>query len=262
MSTNPAERTQIYWTFSDTIVSCWRNLLRYIRVPGALAFYTLQPIMFLLLFNYVFGGAIHTGSGAYIEFLLPGVMVQSILFGAMGTAENIAGDMSQSIIDRFRSLPMARSAFLGGRILADVVHNILIVLVLLGIGIPLGFRFQGGPLYAIAALALVIASGIPFSWLSALIGTTIKEPETAQVAGFIWVFPLTFISSIFVSVNTMPSWLQILANINPVSPLADTLRAFITGGQLEPMLWESLAWIVGLSVLFATLAIMQYRRIK
>jgi ABC transporter DrrB family efflux protein len=218
--------------------------------------------MFVLLFNYVFGGSIHAGTGSYIDFLLPGVMVQSILFGAMGTAENLAEDMSQGIIDRLRSLPMARSAFLGGRILADVVHNILIVLILLGLGIPMGFRLTGGPLYAIAGLVLVVVSGIPFSWLSALIGSTIKDPETAQVAGFVWVFPLTFVSSIFVSVNNMPNWLQVIAKANPVSPIADTLRAFFTGGQLEPMLWQSLSYIVGLSLLFATLAIIQYRRVK
>src|SRR3989344_3189416 len=193
---------------NDLLVMIERNLLCYVRLPQLLIFSTIQPVMFLLLFTYVFGGAIHTGASNYIQYLLPGILAQSVIFGAIQTGVGLADDLQKGLIDRFRSLPMARSAVLAGRTLADVMRNIFVILLMLAVGYAIGFRFEGTAGDAFAAFALMLYFGFAFSWISATIGIAVKNTETAQVAGFIWVFPLVFASSIFVPVETMPTWLQ------------------------------------------------------
>ena len=249
------------WNFSDTIVMTWRNLLRFIRLPQLLIFSTIQPVMLLLLFNYVFGGAIGTGGLKYIQFLLPGFLVQIVVFGSSQTSVGLAEDLSRGMIDRFRSLPMARAAVLAGRTLADTLRYTFLVLLMIGVGYIIGFRFQNGVAPAIAAAALAVLFGFAFTWLSAFIGMSVKDVETAQVAGFVWIFPIVFASSMFVPVETMPGWLQAFAKINPVTVTTDTVRALSLGGEVLTPLWKCLAWIGGILVVFLPLAVRRYRRI-
>ena len=251
--------TQLGWTFSDTMVMTRRNLLRYVRLPQLLIFSTIQPVMFVLLFAFVFGGAIDTGPIDYIDFLLPGILVQSVLFESTQTGVGLADDLNRGMIDRFRSLPMARSAVIGGRILSDTVRNLFVVLLMIGVGAAIGFRFHGGVAGAIAVPFFAVLLGLVFSWISALIGVMVKEVETAQVAGFIWIFPLVFLSSIFVPVETMPGWLQAFVEINPVTVTVDTLRGLALGGPVAEPMWKSLAWMAGILAV-VPLAVRRYIR--
>ena len=250
---------QLGWTISDTLVMAWRNLLRYIRLPQLLVVSTIQPVMFVLLFAYVFGGAIDVGDVDYIDFLLPGILVQTTMFGSTQTGVGLADDLSKGMIDRFRSLPMARSAVLGGRILADTVRNTFVVLLMVGVGSIIGFRFHEGVFQAIAALSLAVLFGMTFSWISALLGILVREVETAQVAGFIWIFPLVFISSVFVPVESMAGWLEAFAEVSPVTVTVDTIRGLSLGGAVATPLWQSLAWMSGILVVFVPLAVYRYR---
>ena len=249
------------WTVSDTMVMARRNLLRYLRLPQLLVFSTVQPVMFVLLFAYVFGGAIDVGDMKYIDFLLPGIFIQTAVFGSTQTGVGLADDMSRGMIDRFRSLPMARSAVLGGRIMADSMRTTFVVLLMIGVGSIIGFRFHEGVLPAIGAIGLAVLFGMTFSWVSAFIGISVKEVETAQVAGFIWVFPLIFISSVFVPVHSMPGWLEAYAKVSPVTVTVDSMRALSLGGSIFPSLWQSFAWMAGIIAVFVPLAVRRYRRI-
>lgn len=250
----------MFSTIADIIVMTKRNLRRYIRLPQLLIFSTVQPVMFLLLFNYVFGGAMKGASGGnYLNFLLPGILVQMALFGSIQTGIGLADDLSKGLIDRFRSLPMARSAVLAGRTLSDTLRNVFVVLLVSGLGMLLGFRFEQGFWYAALAVGLVVFFGFAFSWVAATIGLAVKNTETAQVAGFIWVFPLVFASSIFVPVETMPGWLQAFAKISPVTVTANTIRGLTLTGSLGDF-WYSILWIVGILFLFIPLAVSLYRR--
>ncbi len=254
--------TQVRWTVSDTLVMAQRNLLKYVRLPQLLVFSTIQPVMFILLFNYVFGGAIRVPGVNYIDFLLPGIFAQTVIFGATQTGVGLADDLSRGMIDRFRSLPMARSAVLGGRILADTARNLFVVLLMIAAGSAIGFRFHDGLLSALAVPILAVLFGVPFSWVTAYIGISARDIESAQLASFIWVFPLTFISSVFVPVETMPGWLQAYAKISPVTVTVNALRALCLGGPVATPLGQSLAWIVGLQLAFVPLAVRRYRRIS
>ncbi len=244
----------------DGLILTKRNLFKYIRVPTLLVFSTVQPIMFVLLFVFVFGGAIDVPGGSYTNFLLPGIMVQTALFGSTNTGIGLADDMSKGIIDRFRSLPMARSAVLVGRTLSDGIRNIFVVLLITTVGYLVGFRFQAGFLKALAAIGLAALVSFAFSWISANIGLSLREVETVQAAGFIWIFPLTFASSAFVPVETMPGWLQAFAEINPVTVTVDALRALVLGGPLQPALNQALLWIFGILAVFIPLGVRNYRR--
>jgi ABC-2 type transport system permease protein/oleandomycin transport system permease protein len=248
------------WTVSDAWVMTRRNLLRYLRLPQLLVFSSFQPVMFMLLFNYVFGGAVNTGGLKYIDFLLPGILIQTVVFGSIQTGVGLAEDLTRGMVDRFRSLPMARSAVLAGRTAADTLRNVLVVLLMTGVGTALGFRFQAGPALAIVAPILAVAFGFAFSWVSAFLGMSVKDAETAQVAGFVLVFPLVFASSQFVPIETMPGWLQAFAKVNPVTAAIDTSRALTLGGPLATSLWKSLVWTVGIAAVFAPLAVYRYRR--
>ncbi|MEM7738188.1 MAG: ABC transporter permease [Deinococcota bacterium] len=255
---------QLAWVISDIGVLTKRNLLRYVRLPQLLIFSTLQPVLFVLLLAFVFGGAIDTSGVNYVNYLIPGILVQTVLIGASQTTVGLAEDLSKGVIDRFRSLPMARSAVLAGRTLADSTRNLFVVLLVVGVGTLIGFRFQGGLLAAIGAVLLVVLFGYAFSWISAYIGLLVKDPEAASVAGNVWVFPLIFASSVFVPTETMPDWLQTFANVQPISLTADAVR-YLTSGGLAPgvdpaAVWQTIGWMLGILLVFVPLAVRQYRR--
>lgn len=254
--TRPARRD-----VTDALVMTKRNLLKYRRIPTLLLFSTIQPVMFVLLFVFVFGGAVQFGGATnYATFLLPGIFIQTAMFGSTQTGIGLAEDINKGLIERFRSLPMSRSAVLIGRTLSDASRNAFVVILMTIVGYLVGFRFQGGVLRAIATLVLAVLFGFAFSWISATIGLSVRDVETAQAAGFIWVFPLTFASSAFVPTSTMPGWLQTFADINPVTYGVNTLRALTFGEPATPDLWYTLAWIIGILAIFVPLAVRQYRK--
>ncbi len=246
--------------FGDIAAITKRNLLRIMRTPQLLVFSSIQPVMFVLLFRYVFGGAIPIPGIRYVDYLMPGIFVQTTLFGGAAASVGLAQDLKGGIIDRFRSLPMARSAVLAGRTLADLFRNLFVTGLMVAVGVLVGFRFHTGVVPGVAAIVLVLAFGYAFSWMYATIGLLVKDPETAQVAGFLPMFPFVFASSAFVPVQTMPGWLQVFAHVQPVSVTVDAVRALTQGGPLYHWLWQSVAWTVGLLVVFIPLAVRQYRR--
>jgi ABC-2 type transport system permease protein/oleandomycin transport system permease protein len=215
----------------------------------------------VLLFSFVFGGAIDIPNLTYIDYLMPGILIQSVLFGSIQTGVGLAEDLSRGMIDRFRSLPMARSAVLMGRTLSDMVRNMFVVLLLVGVGYIIGLRFDTSLLQVVAALALTVLLGLGFSWISATIGLYVRDGESTQVASQVWIFPLIFASSAFVPPETMPAALKAFADINPVTLTADAVRALTQthGGAVWPALGGSLAWIVGLLLVFIPLAVRRYR---
>ena len=253
--------TDFMHLFSDTLVMLVRNLRKYLRVPQLIVFSTIQPVMFLLLFTFVFGGAIKVPGGEhYLNFLLPGILVQTSLFGSMQTGVGLADDLTRGMMDRFRSLPMAHLAVLAGRTLADLCRNVFVIFLMTSIGLLVGFRFATDTLHAFAALALILFFSFAFSWISAAIGLAVKHTETAQVAGFIWIFPLVFASSIFVPPSSMPAWLRAFAEHSPVTLTVNAVRALTRGGATFPVTWQALAWIVGILMVFVPLAVNRYRK--
>ena len=245
---------------TDTLIIAERNLIRLPRRPELLLAFTVQPIMFTLLFRYVFGGAIQTGGIPYVDFLIPGIVVQTIAFGGFVTALGLNDDLHKGLIDRFRSLPMARPALLAGRTLADVATNALTVVVLVVTGVIVGFSFNTGVLSVIAGFGLALLIGYAFSWVFALAGLVASTPESAQSVGFITIFPLTFISSAFVPPATMPEPLKWFAHVNPFTIMVDAMRALWTGAPAHNYVWGAVAWAVGILVVFAPLAVARYRR--
>lgn len=253
--------TSLGWAASDALVVTKRNLLRYTRLPSLIVFSTITPVMFVLLFRYVFGGAIRVpGFASYADYLMPGIFAQTIAFGSTQTGIGLAEDLSKGMVERFRTLPMARSAVLAGRTLSDSTRNAFVVLLMTGVGYLVGFRFRAGLAPALAALGLVVLFGFAFSWISATIGLASGDVEVAQTAGFVWVFPLTFASSAFVPVDTMPGWLQAFAQINPISIVVDAIRALTNGGPTFTHLWQAGAWITAILVVFVPLSVRMYRR--
>jgi ABC transporter DrrB family efflux protein len=251
--------------FTDTFILAQRNLMYYVRQPQLLVFATIQPTIILLLFTFVFGGAIGGATqgaapGDYINFLLPGILIQTIIFAATNTTTGLSNDLSKGLVDRFRSLPMARSAVLAGRTLADTMRGLFTITIMLLVGTLIGFRFQNGFLMGIGGLMVAIAFGHAFTWISAFIALFIKDPEAAQVAGFVWVFPLTFASSVFVPTETMPGWLRLFAENQPISAVANTVRGMMVSGDLSSA-WAAAAWIIGIFLVFMPLAVWQYARV-
>jgi ABC transporter DrrB family efflux protein len=249
---------------TDTAVVTGRNLRHFIRQPDLLVFSTIQPVLFVLLFVYVFGGAIGRslphGIG-YVDFLLPGIFVQSVTFGASQTAVGLKEDLTRGVVDRFRSMPMARSAVLAGRTVADLVRNILIIGLMIAVGYLVGFRFLGGVAGAVGCIAVVAAFGLALSWIFAFVALTVRGAETAQTAGFVVIFPLVFASSVFVPVATFPAWLQTFAKINPVTVTANAARSFALYGT-PASAGAAAAWIGGLLAVFIPLSVWRYRRIS
>jgi ABC-2 type transport system permease protein/oleandomycin transport system permease protein len=247
-------------TFADSRVMAGRQLRKNIRRPVYVIFSFIQPVMFVLLFRYVFGGAIDTGGVDYVDFLMPGIIVQTAIFGALLTGIGLTEDIKAGVVDRFRSLPIARSAVLVGRTAADVVMNVMTLIVMLLVGVAVGFR-PSEPFYELVlAFVLVLAFAYVFSWISAFVGLSVKDPETAQSAGFIWVFPLTFVSSAFVPTDSMSGALQAFASVNPVTLCVDAARALTIGvGDVKGPLLGTLAWLVGLLLVFVPLAVRAFR---
>ncbi|MGE5227481.1 MAG: ABC transporter permease [Planctomycetaceae bacterium] len=268
---------RVSWALADGFVVARRNLLQFTRVPTLLIFSIVQPIMFVLLFRFVFGGATRGLAGiSYVNYLLPGIFVQTAIFGSTQTGIGLAEDLKSGLIDRFRSLPMSRSGVLAGRTTADLVRNFIVVSLMIAIGYLVGFSFQNGLLAAIAAVLLVLAIGFAFSWVSATIGLAIKDVESVQAASFTWIFPLTFISSVFVAVPTMASFLQPIARNNPITIWANTVRTLTMGTRyldylahqpipvietLPGLLLKSAIWIVAILAIFVPLSIRLYRKL-
>jgi ABC transporter DrrB family efflux protein len=253
---------RLRWGVSDALVIAKRSLLRVPRQPELLLGFTIQPVMFVLLFRYVFGGAIQTPGTSYVDFLLPGILVQSIAFGSTVTGVGIAEDLQKGLTDRFRSLPMARSAVLAGRTVADIATNWFQVVVMLIIGYVVGFDFSTRVADVIAGLAILTLVGFAFSWLSAVIAMGVSSVEAAQQASFTWLFPLTFVSSAFVPPDTMPEPLKTFASdINPFTLWVDTLRHLFIGTPVDDQVWLGLVWVAGILVIFAPLAVWRYRRV-
>lgn len=245
---------------SDTLVLAKRNFLRIARAPDLLLAFTVQPIMFVLLFAYVFGGAIATGGQSYINFLIPGILVQTMAFGGFVTAMGIAEDLRKGLVDRFRSLPMSRSAVLAGRTLSDIVTNGISITVMLVVGVIIGFGFESPFLHVVAGILLLLLFGYAFSWVFAFIGLTSSSPEAAQSLGFIVIFPLTFVSSAFVPPETMPGALQWFAEWNPFSITVNAVRALFIGDPAGNTVWGAVAWSVGIATIFGVLAVTKYKR--
>jgi len=244
---------------ADTMVIAERNLVRLPRAPDLLLAFTVQPVMFVLLFVYVFGGAIVTPGYAYEDFLIPGIIVQNIAFGGFVTALGLNEDLHKGLIDRFRSLPMARPAVLAGRTLADTVTNSLSVAILLATGLIIGFSFDASFVEIVGGLGVLLAFGYAFSWVFALLGLLVSSPEAANSLGFIAVFPLTFISSAFVPVDSMPAALQWFAEVNPFTIVVDAMRTLwldAPGGSV----WGAVAWSLAIIAVFAPLAVSRYRK--
>jgi ABC transporter DrrB family efflux protein len=249
-------------TFEDTTVLAKRNLLRIPRQPDLLIAYTIQPVMFVLLFVYVFGGAIQTPGFDYVDFLMPGIIVQSIAFGGFVTALGLSEDVKKGLIDRFRSLPMSRAAVLTARTSSDILLNILSLCVLFAVGFLAGFNFIDATAGEIAlGILLLLMMGYAFSWIFALVGLYSSTPETANSIGFTLIFPLTFASSVFVPAESMPDGLQQFAEANPFTTWADAIRSLWLDTPANTDIWMSFIWCVVLTVVFAPLAVARYRRV-
>src|SRR5438045_2552075 len=245
-------RPAFVWAFLDAMVLARRSVLRTLRAPELIVFVAIQPVMFVLLFRYVFGGAIQVPGGQYVNYLMPGIFVQTVAFGGVITGIGLAEDMHQGLIDRFRSLPMSSSAVVSGRTVADLARNGFTVAIMLIVGFLVGFRPQGTIFEFMLGILVLMGISFAFSWISAFIGLAVRSVEAAQSGGFIWMFPLTFASSAFVPVSTMPSWLRPFAEHNPVTVLSDALRGLF---HVNPALttadtrWDLIQSVAGVAVL-------------
>ncbi|HEX7746012.1 MAG TPA: ABC transporter permease [Micromonosporaceae bacterium] len=248
------------WWLSNVATVTGRNLHRLVRVPTLIAFATAQPIMFVLLFTYAWGGAVHPpGVDRYIDYALPGIWVLAIAFGASQTGVAIADDLSTGMIDRFRALPMARSAVLAGRTAGDAARNLFVLALMTAVAYAIGFRFHAGLAAALAAIGLAMLTGVAFSWIFALLGLLVRDSESAGIGGLLAVIPLVFTSSTFVPVATFPGWLQAFAHVNPITATVDALRVLCLGGPTATEVWQAVAWIGGLLAVAVPAAVIRYR---
>ena len=267
MTTNAADvdlrraRKSALRPIRDATAVAGRNLIAYRRVPQLLVFSTIQPVIFVLLFRYVFGGAVKTPPGVpYVDYLMPGIFVQTTVFGAIGAAVGLATDLKSGLLERFRSLPMARSAVLAGRTTADLARNVFVAALMAVVGFAVGFRVHTSALGFLAGMLLVLLFGYVLSWVFATVGLAVGDPETAQAAAFPVMAPLVFASSAFVPVSTMPSWLQPFAEHQPVSVTASAVRALMIGGPTTSYVLQSLAWCAAILLVFVPVAVRRYRR--
>jgi len=245
----------------DTLAIVRRNLIAYRRVPQLLVFSTIQPVIFVLMFRYVFGGAITIpGNIPYVDYLMPGIFVQTVVFGAIATSIGLAADMKSGLMERFHALPMARSAVLTGRTTADLTRNVFVVVLMMIVGFLVGWRIHTNAFALIGGGLLVLLFGFAMSWIFATVGLAVGDPETAQAAAFPVLAPLVFASSAFVPIESMPGWLQVFAEHQPVSATASAVRALTIGGPTATYVWHSIAWSVGLIAIFATISVRLYRR--
>jgi ABC transporter DrrB family efflux protein len=252
---------RIRFGISDTLSLTRRDLLIWLRNPAFIFFTIIQPVMFVLLFRYVFGGAIPVKvPGGYVNFLMPGIIAQSAAFASFGTAISLARQLQKGVIDRFRAMPMARSAVLLGRLTSDTVRLVVTVLVILAVGYAVGFRFENGAVPAALMVILGIVFGVTICTISAYVGLAIKDEESVGSFGLVWLFPLTFISAAFVPVASMPGWLQAFAKNQPVTIVIDEMRSLALGGPLAEHAWQSALWLAGIVAVFVPLAVRAYRR--
>jgi ABC transporter DrrB family efflux protein len=251
---------KLYWALADAWVLCWRNIVQLPRMPELLVFSIIQPVMFVLLFRFVFGNAIQVPGGDYVNFLMAGIFVQTVAFGSVGTGIGLAEDLHKGIIDRFRSLPMARSAVLVGRTMSDIIRNGISVAAMLIVGLLVGFRPDDTWWAYLAAAGLLMLFSFAFSWISAVIGLSVKTVEAAQSGGFIWLFPLTFCSTAFVPLDQLPSWMQGFAEYQPVSVTVTAVRGLTMDYPVGNSAWLSLAWSIGILAVFVPFAVRRYRR--
>jgi ABC-2 type transport system permease protein len=245
----------------DSFAVAVRNLIAYRRVPQLLVFSTIQPVIFVLMFRYVFGGAIRLpGNTPYVDYLMPGIFVQTVVFGSLAAAIGLASDLKSGLLERFRSLPMARSAVLTGRTIADLVRNVFVVVLMAVVGFAVGFRIHNGVVPFVAGMLLVLLFGYVMAWVFATVGLAVGDPESAQAAAFPVLAPLVFASSAFVPVSSMPGWLQAFARHQPVSVTVSAVRDLVLGGPVASDLIQALAWMAGIVLVFAPLAVRRYRR--
>ena len=256
----PPAPVRLWTAVSDTVAIQGRNLLGYVRTPQLLVFSTIQPVIFVLLFRYVFGGAIHVPGSSYVDFLMPGIFAQTVVFGAMATAIGLATDLHSGLVERFRSLPIARSAFLTGRTTADLCRNVLVIALMCVVGFAVGWRVHTDVLSFIGAMLLMLAFGYSMSWVFATVGLVARDAEAAQAASFPILAPLVFASSAFVPVSSMPSWLQGFAEHQPVSAVTNAVRGLTLGGATTGDVLTAIAWCVGIVAVAAPFAVRRYRR--
>jgi ABC transporter DrrB family efflux protein len=258
--TPPAVRVNPIQGLRQTLTLAWRTLVQVRHNPFELLDFSIQPIMFLLLFTFVFGGAIYGSPGEYLTFALPGIIVMNMIFVTMYVGLGLNTDLTKGVFDRLRSLPIARWAPLTGRIAADLVKQAWSVALLLGVGLILGFRIGTNPIALLAALALLLVSALAWSWMMVLVGVVANDPEKVQVFSFTALFPLTFVSNVFVPTETMPGWLQAWVKINPVTILSEATRGLMVGGPVARPVLGSLLWAAGIAAVFAPLAVSAFRR--
>jgi oleandomycin transport system permease protein len=244
----------------NTLTLAWRTLVQIKHNPFELLDFSIQPLMFLVLFTYVFGGAISGSTSEYLTFGLPGIIVQNMLFATMNTGVALNTDLTKGVFDRLRSLPISRWSPLAGRIVADVVKQAWAIALLLGVGMILGFRVGTGPLRVLGAFGLLLAFALAATWMSVLVGMVVSAPEKVQIFGFVLIFPITFASNAFAPTGTMPGWLQAWVKVNPVTVLADAVRGLLSGGAVAGPVVESLLWAAGLLVVFAPLSVWAFKR--
>jgi ABC-2 type transport system permease protein/oleandomycin transport system permease protein len=256
----PSVPARVRTAVADTVAVQGRNLLGYVRTPQLLVFSTIQPVIFVLLFRYVFGGAIHVPGTSYVDYLMPGIFAQTVVFGAMATAIGLATDMQSGLVERFRSLPIARSAFLTGRTTADLARNVLVITLMCIVGFAVGWRVHTDVVSFLGAMLLMLAFGYAMSWVFATVGLIARDAEAAQAASFPILAPLVFASSAFVPVSSMPSWLQGFAEHQPVSAVTNAVRGLTLGGATTGDVLTAIAWCVGIVAVAAPIAVRRYRR--
>lgn len=248
------------WALRDSWTEATRHLRAVPRNPELVLFATIQPVMFVLLFNYVFGGSIKIPGVPYVQYLIPGVFAQTVVFGSSFTSVGLAKDLEEGFIDRLRTLPISQSAVLIGRTVSDLVRNAFTYIAMLGVAFLIGFRFEGGVINGIWATLLLLVFAYAFSWIQALIGLSVGSVEAANSAGFVWMFPMTFLSSAFVDTASMPRPLQIVAEANPFTKCTNAARALFNGQPAADDVIMALCWAAGLIVVFATLSIRKFSR--
>jgi ABC-2 type transport system permease protein/oleandomycin transport system permease protein len=244
----------------DTKAVIMRNLIAYVRIPQLLVFSTIQPIIFVLMFRYVFGGSIDTGPIPYVDYLMPGIFLQVVVFGSLATAIGLATDIKSGLMERFHALPMWTPAVLAGRTIADLARNVFVVVLMGIVGFLVGWRIHTDLIPALAAVLLVLLFGYAMAWIFATVGLAVKDPETAQAAAFPVLAPLVFASAAFVPVANMPGWLQPWARNQPVSVTAEAVRALTIGGPTSSLVIKSIVWSVVIIAIFAPIAVRLYRR--
>ncbi|WP_217915377.1 ABC transporter permease [Miltoncostaea marina] len=244
----------------DVLAMTWRNLLTIRRLPQLLVFATIQPLLFVLMFRYVFGGSIRVPGVDYVNYLMPGIFAQVVAFGAVNTAVGLAEDRHTGLIERLRSLPMARPAVLAGRTLADLARNVLVVALMLAVGFAVGFRIETNAAKLLLGIAVLLLFGFALSWIFAFVGLSVPNAESAQAAAFPIMLPLVFASSAFVSTDAMPDWLEVFAEHQPVTAAVDAVRSLALGGPWLGDVAVSLAWTAGVLAVFVPLSVRRYRR--